>query len=71
MLCIMLYLYFLGCIHGREGREAVPVRGTGCTLTEGRGRRIPGVGHQTGLAQEGMFWGQMELGETGGVCVYR
>lgn len=29
----------------------------------GRGRRVPGVGHGTGLAQEGTFWGQMRVGE--------
>lgn len=26
---------------------------------------MPAVGHQTGLTQEGMFWGWMGVGETG------
>lgn len=29
----------------------------------GRGRRVPGVGHRTGLAQGRMFWGETGTGE--------
>lgn len=45
--------------------------GVGCTHTEGRGRRVPSVGHQTGLAEEGTFWAQMGMGETGVVFAGR
>lgn len=53
-----------------ERGEKWCLRGAWAAHSQKGERRVPGVGHQTGLAQEGMFWGQMGMGEAGGVCVY-